>query len=150
MWLNRRRVSFLAKKYLKVPNIPKYAYVLVVTCRKLKSEKYPITPTNPPPYFWSTMMSETLASIFCSGRVLEPWCRLRWRAAPPNWGVVQGIALWLWLLELVTSNRWQVTGDWWHMTCGPCHLCQVAFFSVSVLLSAPVKRLSVSCMQDLN
>ena len=32
-----------------------------------------------------------LASVFFPGQVLEPWCRLRWRAAPPSWGGVQGI-----------------------------------------------------------
>ena len=30
-------------------NFLKYAYILVVTCRKLKSEKCPLTPASPPP-----------------------------------------------------------------------------------------------------
>ena len=37
---------FFAKQNLKTPNTPKYA----VTCRKLKSEKCPITPGYPPSY----------------------------------------------------------------------------------------------------
>ena len=28
-------------------------------------------------------MSETFALVSCAGRVLEPWCSLKWRAAPP-------------------------------------------------------------------
>ena len=40
---------FWPKKFLQKPNFPKYAYVLVVTFRKLKSEKCPITPAKPPP-----------------------------------------------------------------------------------------------------
>ena len=32
------------------------------------------------------------ALVFCTGRVLEPWCSLRWRAAPPHKGGVQVIA----------------------------------------------------------
>ena len=35
-----------------------------------------------------------LASVFCPGRMLERWCRFRWRAAPPSWGEVQGIDGW--------------------------------------------------------
>ena len=35
---------------------------------------------------------KTFASVFCPGRVLAPWCCLRWRAAPPRWGGVQGIS----------------------------------------------------------
>ena len=41
--------SFFGGKNLKKPNTLEYAQVLVVTCRKLKSEKCPTTPTNPPP-----------------------------------------------------------------------------------------------------
>ena len=35
--------------FLKGPNTPKYVLVWVVACRKLTSEKCPITPANPHP-----------------------------------------------------------------------------------------------------
>ena len=38
---------FLLKKFLKKQHFPKYALVLVVACRKLKSGKWLITPANP-------------------------------------------------------------------------------------------------------
>ena len=37
-------------------------------------------------------VSKHYALVFRAGRVLQPWCSLRWRAAQPHKGGVQGIA----------------------------------------------------------
>ena len=67
----------------------------------------------------------------------------------------------LWLLALVTYERWQVTGDRWqvtgdtrHVTCYIWHLFFVAFFTfmyilVLVLLSESIEQVMVSHMWDI-
>ena len=39
-----------------------------------------------------------------------------------NLSAVMSVFLWLWLLALVTGDRWQVRGDRWHMTCDLWHV----------------------------
>ena len=54
--------------------------------------------------------------------------------------VHSGEGPWLWMLPLVTCDRWHATHDTWHLT-------NYTLFWL-VLLSAHVKRFSVSRMQD--
>ena len=61
-------------------------------------------------------------------------------------------SLWLWLLALVTCDRWQVKRDTWHVTSDTWHLIfwkLIFLFCLSVRLSAYVERFSVSCIRDI-
>ena len=84
----------------------------------------------------------------------------------------QGERMWLWLLALVTVDRWHATCDTWHSTHDAWHMtpdksqltndffclffpylsiyrCVFLTVLVSVLLSAHVERFNVSRMRDL-
>ena len=51
-YFQKVKYIFWPEFFLKKANFPKYALVLVVTCRKLNSEKCTITPATPPPPTW--------------------------------------------------------------------------------------------------
>ena len=54
----------------------------------------------------------------------------------------------MWLVALVTCDRWHATPDMWHLTADTWHLICFLDFFVSYLPSANVERFSVSRMRD--
>ena len=55
----------------------------------------------------------------------------------------QGEGPWLWLLALVTCDRWHLTPDTWQLIPDTSH-----YFVKTVFLSANVERFSVSCRRE--